>query len=175
MTNHNQSAGAWDITERTGYVPKTTFWQEICAAESIGKAAIKHAFARIFNESKGNVLLITELANVLYDKMLQYFDTGKSDLYKIYSNLWLKVDSHAMRCFKNNRLKYYRHGGVLPTPRVFSVVVRLELSGQVEVTAESESEARDMVEKMMSMPEPAIKSFDSVDWEIESVYALNSD
>lgn len=45
----NISIPQWNITEMTGYVPKTTFWLDFSIADKFGLNAIKDTYNRAMN------------------------------------------------------------------------------------------------------------------------------
>lgn len=96
----------WNITELTGYVPKTTFWEDYSIADVFGLDAIKDTYERSFREWKTNVEYITEMVMVLNHKCWWWYnkDNEKS---KLYSELYYKLDEWCLDNLKGDELNYY--------------------------------------------------------------------
>lgn len=96
----------WNITELTGYVPKTTFWQDYSIADAFGIDAIKDTYKRAFNEWKNNTEYITEMVMVLNHKCWWWYgkDTEKS---KLYSDLYYTLDDWCLNNLKGDDFDYY--------------------------------------------------------------------
>lgn len=93
--------------DMTGYVFKTTFWQDFGIAETIsGTKGVQETFDRAFPEWQGNVEYITELVMVLNWKSWQYAETNQ-ELALLYQELWSQADSWCMDNLKGNDLDYF--------------------------------------------------------------------
>ena len=71
----------WNITEMTGYEPKTTFWMDFSIADKFGIDAIKDTYNRVMKEWNTNHIYMTELAMVInwkcwdtYYKLLDWIE-----------------------------------------------------------------------------------------------------
>lgn len=96
----------WNVEELCGYKPQTTFWNDFCIAEKFGEKAIKETFNIAFEEWKGNVVYLTELAMVMNHKVWRFY--GTNDAYaRLYNTLWEKVDGYACRKLSDKDLTYY--------------------------------------------------------------------
>lgn len=96
----------WNIEALCGYKPKTTFWNDFYIAEQFGESAIKDTFNRAFDEWKGNVVYLTELAMVMNHKVWRYH--GVNEAYaSLYTRLWEKVDEYACENLRDEDLTYY--------------------------------------------------------------------
>lgn len=96
----------WNITELTGYVPKTTFWQDFSIADAFGIDAINDTYNRAFNEWKSNTEYVTELVMVLNHKCWAWYnkDNAKS---KLYADLYYKLDEWCLDNLKGSDFEYY--------------------------------------------------------------------
>lgn len=97
----------WNITELTGYVPKTTFWSDFSIADRFGAYAIVDTYTRAFNEWKNDVIYLTELVMVLNHKCWSFYDQNKNDLSQLYSSLYYKTHDWALDNLKGEDLEYY--------------------------------------------------------------------
>ena len=89
-----------------GYETKTTFWEDFTIADAFGVSAIEDTYNRSFNGWKHDYIYLTELSLVLNWKMFEWYEKD-SDKYKIYLNLYRKIDSWCMDNLKNGELIYY--------------------------------------------------------------------
>lgn len=96
----------WNITELNGYEPKTTFWEDFSIADAFGVDAIKDTFERAFNEWKGNVEYLTELALVLNHKGFQWYGRNEA-MSRLYFKLWEEADAYACDNLKGEDYEYY--------------------------------------------------------------------
>lgn len=94
------------MCDMTGYVPKTTIWQDFCIAECFGGKAVKDTFRRIFNEWKSNVVYLTELVMVLNWKIWEWYECDGA-VADIYNKLYEKADQYAIENLKGDELQYF--------------------------------------------------------------------
>ena len=96
----------WNITEMTGYEPKTTFWKDFSIADKFGIDAIKDTYKRAFEEWKENYIYLTELVMVLNHKIWEWY--GKNEaIAQVYNDLWEKTDVYACENLKGDELDYF--------------------------------------------------------------------
>ena len=96
----------WNITEISGYEPKTTFWEDFSIADCFGITAIKDTYKRAFEEWKSDYIYLTELVMVLNHKIFQWYERD-DDKAKLYSDLWEKADGYACDNLKGDELRYF--------------------------------------------------------------------
>ena len=89
-----------------GYEMKTTFWEDFTIADAFGVSAIEDTYNRAFNGWKHDYVYITELSLVLNWKMFQWYEKDDSK-YKIYYDLYTKLDAWCMDNLRNSELIYY--------------------------------------------------------------------
>ena len=98
----------WTTINELGYVPITTFWQDLTIAEHFGKEAIIDTVERAFNEWKNNYKYITELIMVINHKCWYYY---KKDIKmsQLYQDLYYKYDFKAINLYEKNKeaIEYY--------------------------------------------------------------------
>ena len=100
----------WPLVRMTGYVPKTTFWEDFSIADSMGVDEVEDTFKRAFNEWKDDNVYGTELAMVLNWKQFQFAKDGwiaEGEMCELYIKLWKKMDAYVMRNWKGEKLNYY--------------------------------------------------------------------
>ena len=100
----------WPLIDMTGYKPKTTFWEDFSIADAFGTKEVQDTFDRAFKEYKDDMVYATELAMVINWKQFQFADGGiiaKSDMAKLYQQLWFKIDKYIMNNWKDEKLAYY--------------------------------------------------------------------
>lgn len=94
----------------TGYIPKTTFWDDFNIAEAFGLAAVQDTYNRIMNEWSDNYIYLTELVMVL-NWNIWYWDgagTKKAEeLTELYNELWEKADQFALDNLTDEELQYF--------------------------------------------------------------------
>ena len=90
----------------TGYVPKTTFWQDFSIAERFGKEEIKSTFRRAFDEWKNDHIYLTELVMILNWKLWSWYEQDES-VAKVYNELYEKADQYAIEALKGDELNYF--------------------------------------------------------------------
>ena len=96
----------WNITEMTGYEPKTTFWKDFSIADKFGIDAIKDTYKRAFEEWKENYIYLTELVMVLNHKIWEWY--GKNEaIAQVYNDIWEKTDVYACENLKGDELDYF--------------------------------------------------------------------
>lgn len=96
----------WNITELSGYVPKTTFWEDFSIADRFGITAIKDTYKRAFEEWKSDYIYLTELVMVLNHKVWQWYERDE-DKANLYNDLWEKTDAYACENLKDDELRYF--------------------------------------------------------------------
>lgn len=96
----------WNITELTGYVPKTTFWQDFSIADAFGLNAIKDTYERASKEWKTNYEYITELVMVLNHKCWQWYQKN-NEISKYYADKYYELDDWCLNNLKGEELQYY--------------------------------------------------------------------
>lgn len=77
----------WNITEETGYVPKTTFWDDFSIADKFGLCGIKDTYQRVKTAWSGNCKYWTELCLVLNHKIWYWHQKNKQKA-ALYDQLW---------------------------------------------------------------------------------------
>lgn len=95
----------WNIEEMCGYKPKTTFYMDFSIADKFGVKAIKDTYKRAFNFWKGDYEYLTELVMVMSWKSFEHIENV--ELCKLYSDLYYKTDSYALKHLKDDELTYY--------------------------------------------------------------------
>lgn len=97
----------WNITETTGYVPTTTFWNDFSIAEVFGGYnTIIDTYNRAFDGWKWNYVYLTELVLVLNHKIWQHY--GHNEAFaKLYNNLWQRADAYALETLRGSELSYF--------------------------------------------------------------------
>lgn len=96
----------WGITEMTGYVPKTTFYDDFTIADAFGPDAIKHTYNLAFNAWKDDVVYLTELVLVLNWKIWAWYRVDEK-IARLYDSLWRKTEAYAYENLKDDDLDYY--------------------------------------------------------------------
>ena len=92
----------------TDWRPETLYWQRFSIAEQFGKEEINRVYEEIFEESKNNYKLLTELVMVLNHKSWQHCkDLYNSSFCEFYSKLFDKVKTYALNNLSGNELQYY--------------------------------------------------------------------
>ena len=94
------------MCDMTGYVPKTTFWQDFSIAECFGRDEIKDTFRRAFNEWKHDAVYLTELVMILNWKLWSWYEQNES-IANIYNDLYEKADRYAIETLKGDELEYF--------------------------------------------------------------------
>lgn len=97
----------WNIEEKTGYVSKTTFWQDFSIAERFGMDAIQDTFNRAFSEWKYDVIYLTELVMVLNHKCWQHFHMKNERKSQLYKELYEKANNFALDNLKGEDFEYF--------------------------------------------------------------------
>lgn len=97
---------AWNITEMTGYEPKTTFWEDFSIADAFGMDAIRDTFKRAFKEWRTDVEYLTELSMVLNHKGWYWYERNEA-MSRLYFKLWDEVSLWAGENLKGDDAKYY--------------------------------------------------------------------
>ena len=101
----------------SGYVVKTTFWEDFSIADPYGVNAIKDTYNRAFNEWKDNIEYITELSLVLNHKIWVHHGRGNDQKTRfpeyhkvraeVYDELWRNHHDWCIDNLKGDNLDYY--------------------------------------------------------------------
>lgn len=94
------------MCEMTGYVPKTTFWNDFSMAELFGLDDISDTFNRALEEWKSNIVYLTELVMVLNWKIWYWYE-NYDEYAELYQELWEKADEWALNNLKDDDLSYF--------------------------------------------------------------------
>lgn len=78
----------------TGYIFKTTFWQDFKTADRFGVKAVQDTFDRAFKEWKDKPIFLTELVLVLNWRCWEWYETN-DDLCNLYRELYDKAAFYA--------------------------------------------------------------------------------
>lgn len=101
----------WNIEELSGYVPKTTFWEDFEIADVFGENAIKETYERAIKEWIDNVVYSTELVMVLNHRCWYWYGKNNEVLSDLYSELYYKADEAVSNHFQSKgddeSLSYY--------------------------------------------------------------------
>lgn len=97
---------AWNITEMTGYEPKTTFWEDFSIADVFGMDAVRDTFKRAFKEWRDNIEYFTEFVMVLNHKGWYWYKRN-SERSRLYFKLWEEADIWAGENLKGDDAEYY--------------------------------------------------------------------
>lgn len=100
------SIPAWNITEMTGYEPKTTFWQDFSIADAFGMDAVRDTFKRAFKEWRVDVEYLTELVMVLNHKGWYWYGRNEA-MSRLYFKLWEEADLWAGENLQGDDAEYY--------------------------------------------------------------------
>lgn len=95
-----------NIEAGTGYVPKTTFWEDFSIADVYGAKAIQKTYNRAFSECKSDVVYLTELILVLNHKCWQNYQKNDK-LSKLYSNLYYQALEYAVDNLEGEDFEYF--------------------------------------------------------------------
>lgn len=94
------------MCEETGYVPRTTFWEDFSIAEHFSIKDVKDTYRRAFNEWKTDHIYLTELVMVLNWKI--WFWNGFNETFaQLYQELFEKADAWAIDNLKGDELDYF--------------------------------------------------------------------
>ena len=97
----------WNIEALTGYVPKTTFWDDFSIADCFGAKAVEDTFNRAFRDWKSDCVYLTELVMVLNWKLWQWYEHGNEKLSELYKRLWEQADAYACENLTGEDLSYF--------------------------------------------------------------------
>lgn len=96
------------LAQFTDWRPTTLYWQRFSIAEGFGKEEIKRVYNEIFDESKNDYKLITELVMILNHKSWQHCeDLMDSEFCKIYAELFREARNYAENTLKDDELQYF--------------------------------------------------------------------
>lgn len=90
-----------------GYKLTTTFFDDFTIADAFGIDAVKDTFKRAFKEWKSNCEYVTELSIVMNLKCWYWYEKGNTELSKLYSDYYYKVDDWCMNHLKSDELQRY--------------------------------------------------------------------
>lgn len=88
------------------YQVKTTFWQDLTLAEPFGLDAVQDTYNTLFDMSKNDYILLTELVFVLNLKIWYYHETN-IHYARLYDSLWRETDSYACDTLTGEELTYF--------------------------------------------------------------------
>ena len=97
----------WNIEALTGYKPHTTFYTDFSLSDPYGIVAVTETYNKRFEDSKSNVVNMTELVLVLQWKVYEHYDSNKI-LSRFYQSMWEVTDRWCRENFNGNDLKYYQ-------------------------------------------------------------------
>ena len=99
---------SWKIAEQIGYTPITTYWDDFTAVEKRGSVGVRGLARDLFETSKQDYKVLTELAMVLNHKSWEHAVTN-TNLSAIYSNLYYIYDEKAIEFLQQDKegLHYY--------------------------------------------------------------------
>lgn len=107
----------WNITEMTGYEPKTTFWMDFSIADKFGLDAIKDTYNHAMKEWHTNYIYMTELAMVINWKCwehwyrsnneLKQFLPNHSEIGQWYKDTYYKLLDWIEKNLKGDELTYF--------------------------------------------------------------------
>jgi hypothetical protein len=109
MANFSISYPKWNITEYTGYEPKTTYWMDFSIADRFGLNAIKDTYNDAMRNIKSGclgVVYLTELVMVLNWKISQFYEKDMAKA-RLYNDLWQKADLYAQDNLSGDELQYF--------------------------------------------------------------------
>ena len=98
----------WTIEEKTGYRPKTTFWQTFTLADVFGADLIKETYRGAFDSSRNNYIDLTELCLVLDWKRKEHTENENGALARLYDNLYQLCAAWATSNLTGRALEYFR-------------------------------------------------------------------
>lgn len=96
----------WNIEKLTGYKPHTTFYTDFSMAEPFGITAITETYNTVFNDSKSNIVYLTELVMVLNWKIWEHCETNPT-LSRFYQSMWEKTDAYCMENLTGDDMSYF--------------------------------------------------------------------
>ena len=108
----------WSISQMTGYIPQTKFWEAFSTADlavlsGINNEAVVNAHKRAWERLKTlefGIEALTEYIMVLNWKIWQHYiesDPLRMELARLYDSLWKEADLWAMDNLKDADLDYY--------------------------------------------------------------------
>lgn len=86
---------------------KTTFYKDFSNAEYYSISNIEKVFSRIFEKSKNNYKLLTELVFVLCCKINECYQKYNYDYADYYMKLFSIADNYAINNLKDDELDYF--------------------------------------------------------------------
>lgn len=89
-----------------GYQVQTTFWQDLTLAEPFGLDAVQDTYNALFEMSKNDYVLLTELVFVLNLKIWGYHNKVES-YANLYDRLWRETDAYACDTLTGEELTYF--------------------------------------------------------------------
>lgn len=95
----------WDITQLNGYIPFTTFWQDLSIAERFGSRAIRETYRMVKKEWSGDYKYWTELVLVLNHKIWDWYEKD-DNIARTYNDLWKDADA-LTEDWEGEKLAYY--------------------------------------------------------------------
>ena len=96
------------LEQFTDWRPTTLYWQRFSIAERYGKEELLRVYHEIFNESKNDYKLITELVMILNHKSWEHCENlMNSDFCSLYANLFREVRNYAEATLEGDELQYF--------------------------------------------------------------------
>lgn len=96
------------LAQFTDWRPTALYWQRFSIAERYGIREINSVYEEIFNESKKDYKLLTELVMVLNHKAWQHSEELMfSTFCDIYTELYNKANQYALDNLKDSELDYF--------------------------------------------------------------------
>lgn len=100
----------WNAIDLIGYEPKTTIWEDLEAAESFGREAVRDTVFTFYSAWKDNVEFVTEL--VMAVNHLSWYWNEKDDTWmNFYADLYYELDEEAITYMEKKEdkegLRYY--------------------------------------------------------------------
>lgn len=94
------------MTLPNGYTMETTFFMDFHIAEVFGTEAVKDTFNRAFQAYKNNYIYLTELAIVMSNQSIVWYEKNK-ELSKLYTDYYYMVDEYCLTNLKGEELNFY--------------------------------------------------------------------
>ena len=91
----------------TGYEGKTAFWDDFTCAENYSESDVRNTYKRAFAECKTDYKYMTELVLVLNWKIWEHFNAGRTEISRVYDELWRKASGWCVKNLRGDELSYY--------------------------------------------------------------------
>ena len=86
---------------------ESTFWMDFTIADHFGLDAVRDTYKRASEEWKHDYKMITELVIVLNWKCWAHYEEERTEMSKLYSDLYYELDSWCLDNLKDAELEYY--------------------------------------------------------------------